>query len=65
METLLGLDSKDIKKILAEHFKVPEGHVVVYTREIMTGYGTDEHTVHLPVASILLEKDGDNGRSEH
>lgn len=65
METLLGLDSKDIKKILAEHFQIPEGNVVVYTHEITTGYGLDEHTVHLPVASILLEKEKIDGRSEH
>lgn len=58
METILKLNSGDIKKIIAKHYQVPERDVVVFSQEICVGQGTDEHYISRPAATVLIETEG-------
>lgn len=55
MTTKIILDAKDIRKVLAEYFKVSEDQVELSTVETCTGYGMSETYFHIPHAEITKE----------
>lgn len=55
MTTKIILDTKDIRRVLAEYFKVSEDQVEVSTVEECTGYGMGETYIHIPHAEITKE----------
>lgn len=56
METIIELDSEDIKKIIAEHFKVNERSVVFTVKRFTAGYGEGEHYEFMPTVTVKIKK---------
>lgn len=50
------LDEKDIIRILAEHFNVPEGEVELGSRQIETGWEMSPIIKHIPYAIIKTKQ---------
>lgn len=52
METVVNLDANDIRKIIAEHYRVDLDSVTVATRQETRGYGLSERQVYVPVCTV-------------
>lgn len=57
MKTELHLDAKDIKKIIADYFKVDISKVEVKPYTTTTGYGPMEHEV--ADVKAIIQQEGD------
>lgn len=55
MKTIYKLDSDDIRKIIASHFKVNEENVTIKVEEACKGYGMAEHYENVPVATVKIK----------
>lgn len=55
MEAIIELDSEDIKKIIAEHFKVNERSVVFTVKRFTAGYGKGEHYEFMPIVTVKIK----------
>lgn len=56
MEEVIELDSDDIKKIIAEHFKVNKESVVFTVKRFIAGYGKGEHYTFMPTITVKIKK---------
>ena len=56
MQTTIELDSEDIKKIIAEHFKVNKDSVVFTVKRFTAGYGNREHYEFMPTVTVKIKK---------
>lgn len=57
MTFTVTLNEKDIRSIVASHFKVDEADVIVTVEEEYEGYGMAEHKVHR-ASCIVTQKGG-------
>ena len=54
MKTTIELDVDDIRKIIADHFKVDKNVVTVKTEKVSVGYDMAEHDEDVPVVIVEI-----------
>lgn len=55
MQTIIELNSDDIVKIIAEHYKVNIDNVIIGIERTSVGYGMAEHDEYFPSASVRVD----------
>ena len=55
MHCVVTLNEKDIQKLIAETYGVPEYDVFVKVETETRGYGIDEHLEQVPEAIVIFE----------
>lgn len=55
MHCIVTLNEKDIQKLIAETYGVPEYDVLVKVETETRGYGMDEHLEQIPEAIVIFE----------
>lgn len=55
MKEIISLNEKDLKKILAEHYKVNEKDVHVNIYKESKGYGMNEHDEPFVIVNVITE----------
>lgn len=54
MHCVVTLNEKDIQKLIAETYGVPEYDVLVKVESETRGYGMDEHLEQVPEATVIF-----------
>lgn len=55
MQKIIELNSNNIAKIIAEHYKVNIDNVIIGTERTSVGYGIAEHDEYFPSASVRVD----------
>lgn len=55
MHCVVTLNEKDIQKLIAETYGVPEYDVLIKVETEARGYGMDEHLEQVPEAIVIFE----------
>ena len=55
MKTIFKLNTNDIRKLIAERYRVDEDDVIVKSERASVGYGAIEHDEYVPIATVTLK----------
>lgn len=56
MQTIIKLNSMDIKAIIAKHYKVDEGNVIVKSEQVkLDGTAVGYRQRYVPIANVTLK----------